>query len=199
MLYIYTLCSIVFAQSHVFTFSLLYIRYTLMFLSPCPSVRFYIIRHPCLQTYSIINMYRRCIVHPSTLAVPLLLPLHPRYLPLPSPRYVFSTHFAFPVASPVCLRTRRGHFYPAPSPSLRINPPAALFVHLEANVRSHGIIRDLVNINKCISSLSIPTSPSLSLSLSLSLAAIHYSSLSGTETCVHSCVRSYAHVTHANG
>ncbi|KAL0099434.1 hypothetical protein PUN28_020160 [Cardiocondyla obscurior] len=53
-------------------------------------------------------------------------------------------------------------------PHWKLISPAtrALFVHLEANVHSHGIIHDPVNINKCISSLY----PGISIFLSLSLS-----------------------------
>lgn len=110
-------------QSRVFTFSLLYIRYTVMFLSSCPPVRFYIIRHPCLQTYSIINMYRRCIAHPSTLAVPLLSPLHARYLPLPPPSLrILYTFCISSCVLPYVYTNVAAIFIPPPPPHYELIP-----------------------------------------------------------------------------
>lgn len=93
-----------------------------------------------LQTYPIINMYRRSISRtPSHSFLALLSPAPRRVF------YIYILHSQFSI----CLHERVAAIF---IPPLEINPPAtrALFVHLEANVRSRGIIHDPVNINKCI-------------------------------------------------
>lgn len=138
-------------------------------------------------------MYWRFVAHP------LLSHSHLALL-FPTPRYVFYIHFAFPVAFSICLHERVAAIF---IPPLEINPPAtrALFVHLEANVYSRGIIHDPVNINKCIFSLSTtpifssfshlpPAPPPLSLSLTLFRLrqSITLPSPARRRACTHACV-----------
>ena len=185
---------IVFSQSRAASFSLRRIFSTL---------RFY---HQILPCVFIIISILSTNLTPSLICRDILslTPSHPFPLHSFPSRYVFYVHFAFPVTFSVCLHERRGHFYPPPSFPLQINPPATrgLFVHLEANVPSHGIIHDLVNINKCIFPLSSshPFSllPSLSLSFSLSLSlslflfrserSITLPSPARRRACTHACV-----------
>lgn len=99
----FALYLVVFFQSRITLFpTLYYIPRVPRLYSP---IHFYIIRRP---VYSIINMYRRFIAHPSS-PLALFSPLLSLSPSLTYFIYILHSQFAYSV----CLHgTRRGHFYP---------------------------------------------------------------------------------------